>query len=145
MSYKERIATNVKWDVDEMDAVMHLCDLSVADCAYALNVDVYKFESMSLVEKLRLMNRHIMDKKISIRYMNYYVCQLVFRFQITFVVSTVICTASMDTIQNHLKLKKRPVIYRRIGILLLQKSVQQILVLIVITQKLRRSRALIMM
>lgn len=57
MSYKERIATNVKWDVDEMDAVMYLCDLSAADCAYALNVDVYKFESMSLVEKLRLMKQ----------------------------------------------------------------------------------------
>ncbi len=36
---------------------MYLCDLSDADCAYALNVDVYKFESMSLVEKLRLMKQ----------------------------------------------------------------------------------------
>ena len=57
MCKKERIAVNIKWDVDEMDAVMHLCDLSDTDCAYALNVDVYKFEAMSLVEKLRLMKQ----------------------------------------------------------------------------------------
>jgi hypothetical protein len=43
MCNKERIAVNIKWDVDELDAVMHLCDLSDTDCAYALNVDVYKF------------------------------------------------------------------------------------------------------
>lgn len=57
MCNKERIAVNIKWDVDELDAVMHLCDLSDTDCAYALNVDVYKFESMSLVEKLILMKQ----------------------------------------------------------------------------------------
>lgn len=57
MSYKERIATNVKWDVDEMDAVMYLCDLSAVDCAYSLNVDVYEFEAMSLGDKIRLMKQ----------------------------------------------------------------------------------------
>lgn len=57
MSYKERIATNVKWDVDEMDAVMYLCDMSSADCAYSLNVDVYKFEAMSIGDKIRLMKQ----------------------------------------------------------------------------------------
>lgn len=57
MSYKERVATNVKWDVDEMDAVMYLCDMSSADCAYSLNVDVYEFEAMSIGDKIRLMKR----------------------------------------------------------------------------------------
>ena len=57
MSNKERIATNIKWNVDELDAVMHLCDLSDADCAYALNVDVSEFEAMGLSERLSLMKQ----------------------------------------------------------------------------------------